>query len=329
MRAAHYHGAGGLEVIALDELPIPAPGHDEALVAVAYAGLNRADLLERMGRYPSPGGPGAIPGMEFSGVVRTVGASVRDLLPGARVCGLTGFGAQAEFVSVPALTLIPVPDALSLRDAAAVPEAFTTAYDALFNQARFALGETVLVHAVGSSVGLAAIALAKASGGFVVGTSRSTQKLERARAHGLDAAVTFDAAWSDGVRTAAGPRGVDCVLDFIGAPALAANLRVLALGGRIVEIGTLAGAKGDIDLGALMGKRATLVGTMLRSRPLDEKIALAKAFATHLMPLFARGALRAEVDRVVPLADLAEAHRAMEANENFGKILLAVTPGLD
>jgi putative PIG3 family NAD(P)H quinone oxidoreductase len=329
MRAARYHGAGGGEVIALEDVPAPEPGSDEALVEVAYAGLNRADVLERMGRYPSPGGPNAIPGMEYSGIVRAVGASVRGLAPGARVCGLTGAGAHAEFLSVTALTTIPVAPGLSLRDAAAIPEAFTTAYDALFARGHFALGQTVLVHAVGSSVGLAAAALAKAAGGHVLATSRSPGKLERAAAHGVDAGIVLDDAWSDAVRAASGPNGVDCILDFVGPATLEPNLRVLAVGGRIVQIGSLGGSKATCDLGLLMSKRATYVGTTLRTRPLDEKIALAKAFARLLMPLFGSGALRAEVDRVVPLAQLAEAHRAMEANENFGKIVLSVAPQLD
>jgi NADPH:quinone reductase len=328
MRAARYRGAGGLEVIAIEDVAEPEVGSDDALVAVAYAGLNRADVLERMGRYPSPGGVGAIPGMEFSGIVRAVGSRVRCVAVGDRVCGLTGYGAHAELVAVPALTLVPVPEGVSLRDAGAIPESFTTAYDALFARGRFGLGEVCLVHAVGSSVGLAAAALAQRAGGFVIGTSRTTDKLERARSHGMDVGVVLGDGWVERVRAAAGGRGVDCVMDFVGGATMNGNLAVLALGGRIVQIGTLGGAKVDVDLGMLMSRRGTIVGTMLRSRPLDEKIALAREFSTRLMPLFARGALQAEVDRVVPLAQIADAHRAMEANENFGKIVIGVDDSL-
>jgi putative PIG3 family NAD(P)H quinone oxidoreductase len=328
MRAALYTGKGGAEVIAFADVPEPAIGPDDALVEVAYAGLNRADVLERMGRYPAPRLDPPVPGLEFSGVVRAVGANVRNVTPGDRVCGLVAAGAHAEFVAADALTLARVPDGLSLREAAALPEAFQTAHDALYARGRFAPGKSVLVHAVGSSVGLAAIALAKTGGArIVVGTSRTPEKLERAKPHGLDVALPLDDAWPEAVRSAAG--GIDCVLDFLGAPALDANVSVLATGGYVVSIGSLGGTRGSFDLGALMGRRATIVGTVLRSRPVVEKRELAAAFAREVLPAAAEGRLRAEIDRVVPLAQLAEAHAAMEANANFGKIVLAVNPALN
>jgi len=328
MRAIAYEGAGGPEVIRLRDLPAPEPGSDDALVEIAYAGLNRADILERMGFYPSPLGQGATPGLEFSGVVRGTGRNVKNVNAGDRVFGLVPGAAHAEFLVVNAQTLAPVPSALSLENAAALPEAFMTAYDALFTRGGFALGQSVLIHAAGSSVGLAAIALAKHAGGTVIGTSRTAEKLERAAAHGLDVAIVLDDAWGDRVREATGGRGVDVVLDFIGAPILDKNVAALCGGGRIVQIGTLGGATASLALGPLMAKRATLVGTVLRSRPLDERIALTRAFATRLGPLFASGKLRAEIDSTFPLAKMADAHRRMEANENFGKIALEINPAV-
>jgi putative PIG3 family NAD(P)H quinone oxidoreductase len=326
MRAVTYEGAGDPGVIRIAEVAAPQPGSDDAQVAVAYAGLNRADILERKGHYPSPLGPGAIPGLEFSGIVRAIGANVKAVAVGDRVCGLVPGGAHAELLVTNAQTLAPVPAGLSLEAAAALPEAFLTAHDALFARGNFALGQTVLIHAVGSSVGLAAIALAHDAGGTTIGTSRTPEKLERAMGHGLDTAIVLDDAWPERVRAATGGRGVDLVLDFIGAPILEANIGLLVTGGRIVHIGTLGGNKGTFALGPLMAKRASMIGTVLRSRPLDERIALARVFATRLSPLFARGALRPEIDRVVPLERVAEAHQAMEDNANFGKILIAINP---
>jgi NADPH2:quinone reductase len=327
VRAAFYDGKGGPEVIAIREVPEPVLGSDDALVAVAFAGLNRADLLERRGDYPSPAGPGASPGLEFSGVVRAVGSRVTTVAPGDRVCGLVPAGAHAERLATHALALAKVPSALDLRTAAAIPEAFITAHDALFARAGFRLGETALVHAVGSGVGLAAVALVKRAGGIAIGTSRTAAKLAKARECGLDYGFELDdGGWRGRVRAATNARGVDVILDFVGAPMLEGNLAVLAQGGRIVQIGTMGGAAAGINLGALMVKRAALHGTVLRSRPLDEKISLAKRLERELLPLFERGDLRAEIDATFPLDELAAAHARMESNANVGKILIAVTP---
>lgn len=326
MRAIVYNGAGDTYVIEIREVPIPEPGSDEAQIAVAYVGLNRADILERKGQYPSPLGKGAIPGLEFSGTVSKIGANVKNVNAGDRVYGLVPGAAHAEYVVTQAQTLSPVPAGVSLEAAAALPEAYMTAFDALFNRGAFALGQNVLIHAVGSSVGLAAIALAKSAGGRTIGTSRTPGKLERAQTHGLDVAILLDESWPEKVKAATNGRGVEVVLDFIGAPVLDQNISVLVVGGRIVQIGTLGGYKASFALNALMAKRASLIGTMLRSRGLDERIALARAFTVQLGPLFARGALRAEIDRVVPFERMGEAHKAMENNENFGKIVVAVNP---
>jgi putative PIG3 family NAD(P)H quinone oxidoreductase len=328
VRAATYTGKGGVEVIALrDDVPDPEVGTDDALVEVAFAGLNRADVLERQGLYPMPKRAIEIPGMEFSGVVRATGSRVTNVFEGDRVCGLVQTGAQAELLATNALTLSKVPDGLSMRDAAAIPEAFITAHDALFARGRFALGETALVHAVGSSVGLAAVALIKRTGGVAIGTSRTAEKLERAKEHGLDFGFLLDDGWRGRVHAATNGRGADVVLDFVGAGMLDGNLSVLATRGRIVQIGTMGGANVSVHLGLLMAKRGELHGTVLRTRPLEQKIAIAKDFERTQLPLFARRELRAEVDRVFPLAELAAAHEYMESNANFGKIVLEVALG--
>ncbi len=327
MRAATYTGAGGVEVIRVrDDVPEPVVGTDDVLVEVAYAGLNRADILERLGRYPVPPARIAIPGIEYAGVVRALGARVTALAVGDRVCGLVGAGAHATLLATNALAVSRIPAGVSMRDAAAIPEAFITAHDALFTRGSFALGERALVHAVGSSVGLAAVALAKRAGGFVYATSRTPAKLEAARAHGLDDAFVLEDGWVPKVRAATHGVGVDVVLDFIGAGMFDANLSALAYRGRIVQIGTMGGAQATFNLGPMMAKRAELHATMLRSRALDEKIALAKHFERDLLPLFASGALRATIDAEFALDDLAAAHEHMEANKNFGKIVIAVSP---
>lgn len=327
MRAAVYAGAGGVEVIAIrDDVPEPDVGSDDALVEVAYAGLNRADILQRRGGYPAPKGNVETPGLEFSGIVRAVGARVESVAPGDRVCGLVAAGAHAQRLTTNAGTLSRVPDGVTLRDAAALPEAFITAHDALFERAGFHLGETALVHAVGSSVGLAAVALAKRAGGVAIGTSRTEEKLVRAGQHGLDLGLTLDHRWVGRVLAATNARGVDVILDFVGAPMLDDNLKAVALGGRIVQIGTMGGAQASLNLGLLLSKRAALHGTVLRSRPLEEKITLAKMFSRELLPLFARGDLQPEIDSVLPLDDLRAAHERMERDANFGKIVIAVAP---
>jgi putative PIG3 family NAD(P)H quinone oxidoreductase len=326
MRAIAYTGTGGRDVIALrDDATDPVIGSDDALVAVAFAGLNRADILERRGLYAVPPGATPTPGMEFSGIVRAVGAKVTHVAVGDRVCGLVVSGAHAELLATNAAAMSLVPAGVSLRDAAAIPEAFITAHDALFSRAGFVLGETAVVHAVGSSVGLAAVALVKAAGGVAIGTSRTEAKLENARAHGLDFGFALAEGWIARVLEATGGRGADVILDFVGAPMLDDNLRALAAGGRIVQIGTMAGTAAQINLGTLMQKRAALHGTVLRSRPLFEKIALAREFERRMLPLFARGLLRAEIDSTFPLARMAEAHEHMEADRNFGKIVIEIS----
>jgi putative PIG3 family NAD(P)H quinone oxidoreductase len=328
VRAVVYARAGDVDAIELRDVPDPVPGSNDVLVDVAYAGINRADLLERAGRYgpPEPATGPAIPGLEYSGTVAAAGAQVRGLAPGDRVFGIVSGGAHAERLVTHADTAMRVPGELDLAAAAAIPEAFMTAWDALFTRGGFSLGQTVLIHAVGSGVGLAALALAKVAGGKTVGTSRTLAKLERASDHGLGAGVLLDDDWPARVHEISGGRGADVVLDFVGIPTFDRNVASLAVGGRIVQIGTLGGVKGQIALGPMMAKRATLISTMLRARPLHEKIALAKAFSAHIVPLFATGALRPIIDRIFPLDEIREAHTYVEDDRNFGKVLLAIDP---
>jgi len=329
MRAAVYTGHGGGEVIGLRQVDPPKCGSDEIVVTVAYAGLNRADLLERSGRYVAPERPAGAPvvgGLEFAGIVHTLGANVATLSVGDRVCGLVPVGAHAEVLATHALTVARVPNGVDLAQAAAIPEAFITAHDALFTLGNLTFGDVALVHAIGSSVGLAALALAKAAGATVLGTSRTADKLARARAHGLDHGVVLDDGWPETVRSEVGTRGVDVIIDFLGATAFDRNVAVLAPRGRIVLVGTLGGTRGEINTGAFLGKRASLIGTVLRSRGLDERIALARDFERRLLPRFASGELRATIDRIFPLAELADAHAYMEQNRNFGKVLIAIAP---
>jgi NADPH:quinone reductase len=324
MRAVVFSRPGGIEVVEVREVPEPKMGEHDLLVEVAYAGLNRADILEREGRYGAPPSSGPlIPGMEYSGTVRAFGSHVKGFEAGDRVFGLTAGGAQAERVAVDAGTGMRIPDALDLETAGAVPEAFVTAWDAL-SAGGFTLGHTVVVHAAGSSVALAAMALVKAGGGTTVGTSRTPVKLARAGEYGLDYGALLSDDWPAVAKRVTGGRGADLVLDFIGPATFERNVAALRPGGRIVQIGTLGGAKGEVSFGAFMGKRVHLIGTLLRSRALHEKTALARRFASEIVPLFARKSVRPVIDRVFPLDEIRDAQRHMESDANFGKILLSL-----
>ncbi len=325
MRAVVITRPGGPEVLEVRDLPDPAYGPDEVRVAVRATALNRADLLQRQGRYPAPAGaPADIPGLEFAGEVEVAGGRVASLRPGDRVMGLLGGGGYATKVVVNAGLCVRIPPLLSWEEAAAVPEAFMTAFDALFERGRMTSGETVLVHAAASGVGTATAQIARNSLARVIGLSRSPEKRRRLAELGLDGVLDPGAPDLAGsIRSAAGG-AVDLVVDFLGAASWPLNLEVLRELGRIVLVGTMGGSRVEADLSVLMRKRLTVVGTVLRGRALAEKIALTLAFERDVMPLFAGGRLRPLVDRVLPLEAAALAHAAMEANENFGKIVLRV-----
>jgi NADPH2:quinone reductase len=328
MKAVLFGGKGGPEVIEWRDAADPAPARGEVLVRVRAAALNRADLLQRRGLYPPPPGTREdIPGLELAGEVVGVGAGVTAWKAGDRVMAIAAGEAQAELTVVHERMLLRVPEGLSLEDAGAIPEAGVTSHDALFTLGGLRPGWTVLVHAVGSGVSTAAVQIAKAAGATVIGTSRTADKLERARALGLDHGILVgkeEPRFADEVRRLTGKRGCPLVLDFVGAPYAAENLAALAPGGRIVVIGTMGGAKPTIDLSLLMRTRATIVGTVLRPRPLEEKIAATQAFARDVLPLVAAGRVKPVVDAVLPASRVREAHERLERNESFGKLVLAL-----
>jgi putative PIG3 family NAD(P)H quinone oxidoreductase len=285
--------------------------------------MNRADVSQRRGTYPPPPGyPTDIPGLEYAGEVDAVGDFVTLWKVGDRVMGIVGGGAHAEFVCVHEREAIAIPADLPFDQAAAIPEAFLTAYDALFNQLEMQVGERLLIHAVGSGVGTAALQLAIIAGLDVIGTSRSADKLTRARELGLEKGVeTANEDWPSRVE-ALSPKGIHGVLDLISGPYVAGNLRVVASRGRIVVVGLTAGAQTPIDLGMVLRKRIKIMGTVLRSRPIEEKIALARDFADRILPRFNDKTLRPVVNSVISFDEIRKAHDMMEGNATFGKIVL-------
>ena len=326
MRALTITRPGGPEVLEVRDVPDPIPGREDVLVRVKASALNRADVLQRRGLYPAPhGSPADIPGLEFAGEVLACGENVTTLQPGDRVMGIVAGGGQAQLLRLHERMCLKIPPATSFTDAAAIPEAFLTAYDALFLRGGLKPGESVLIHAAASGVGTAASAIATMSGARVVALSRSPHK--RLRLQGMGLHRVLDPAGGDlsaAIRMALGGEGVDLVLDLVGASTWPLNVEVAAVRGRIVLVGTMGGSKVEADLGALMRKRLSVIGTVLRSRPLEEKIDLVQSFARTMLPLLAAGRLNPVVDRVLPLDEAAAGHAAMEANENFGKIVLRI-----
>lgn len=316
--------AGGPEVLELREVPAPRPGIHEILVRVRAAGVNRADVLQRMGHYPPPPGAAAdVPGLEYAGEVAELGVGAGAWRAGDRVMGLVPGGAYAEQIVVNEAVAIPVPTGWTFEAAAAVPEAFITAHDALFGQMDLRSGERVLIQAVGSGVGTAAVQLAKAFGARTFGTSRKPEKLARARELGLD--VPIDSTHenvAEVVKSRTEGRGVDVVLDLVGGPALAGSIAALARGGRLIVVGLAGGRTGQIDLGAVLSKRLTIIGTVLRARALEEKIVVTANFVQDVLPLLEAGMVRPVVERSYPMAEAAEAHRRLESDAVFGKLVL-------
>ncbi|HTL37417.1 MAG TPA: NAD(P)H-quinone oxidoreductase [Kofleriaceae bacterium] len=323
MRAIAISKPGGPDVLTLVERESPQPSRGEVRVRVRGTAVNRADLLQRMGAYPAPpDAPPDIPGLEIAGEVNAVGPGVERLKVGDRVFGLVGGGGYAEEIVSHERALALIPEGMRFEDAAAVPEAYCTAHDAIVTQAQIKSGEVLLVHAVGSGVGTAAVQLARALGATVIGTARTSDKLERAKELGMEFGIVAEGGtFADAARKVA-PDGVDVVLELVGGNYVAEDLRCIATLGRIVLVGLMAGTKGDLDLGLVLRKRARIFGTVLRARPLEEKIAAMRAFETQVVPLLARGACKPIVDCVMPLADAARAHERMQSNAGFGKIVL-------
>ena len=328
MKAIIITRPGGPEVLEVREVPDPKPGAGEILVRVRASALNRADLLQRQGRYPPPpGAPREIPGLEFAGEVAQNGAGARRWQSDQRVFGIVAGGAHAEYLVTHERAVAEVPANLSWAEAAAVPEVFITAHDALWKQARLQAGENVLIPAVGSGVGLAGVQLARARGATAFGTSRTPDKLERARPFGMqDGLVVRDSftALSEKSQQWTGGKGFDVVLDLVGGPYVAASVEMMAPRGRILLVGSGAGGRAELNLGRVMSKRLELRGTVLRARPLEEKIAVTEAFAAEVVPLLANRTLRAVIDSEFPLHQIQAAHRRLEADESFGKVVLLV-----
>ena len=326
MRAVWISKPGGPEVLEVRQVGKPLITPEQVLVRVRASALNRADLLQRQGKYPPPPGfPPEIPGMEFAGEVVEVGASVRIWKAGQRVFGLIGGGAQAEYVATHERLLAEVPANLDWAHAAAVPEVFITAHDALWVQARLRPGETVLITAVGSGVGLAAVQLVRAIAAVPFGTSRTSDKIERARPLGLEAGVAVRDNFDQLLATAetwTGKKGINVMLDLIGGPYTTTGQKLLALKGRMLLVGTMAGANSELDSRQVMSKRLEIRGTVLRARSLEEKIQVTQAFAAEVVPLLARGTVKPNLDSTFKLEEIVQAHKRLESNETFGKVVV-------
>ncbi len=326
MRAVIITRPGGPEVLEIQDMALPEPACDQVRVRVRAAGLNRADLAQRAGHYPAPlGSPAAIPGLEFAGEVDAIGPLVHTWKPGQRVMGIIGGGGQAEYVLSHEGLLVEIPENLDFVQAAAVPEVFMTAHDALFTQGGLQMGERVLIHAIGSGVGTAAVQLAHNIGATVFGTSRTPQKLEQAKPLGLDIALS-EQSFAAQVKQHTHGEGVHIVLDFVGAPYMEQNLDSLITWGRLVFLATLGGAHANVNLAMVMGKRIQIRGCTLRSRTLEEKLAVTRRFATQVIPLLASNRIQPIIAAVYPLHEIAQAHLAMAENRNFGKIVLRIDP---
>jgi putative PIG3 family NAD(P)H quinone oxidoreductase len=324
MRAVIITRPGGPEVLEIHDVETPEPAGEQVRIRVHASGINRADLLQRAGGYPAPpGSPSNIPGLEFAGEVDAVGPLVRTWKPGQRVMGLAGGGAQAEYILSHEGLLVEIPQNLDFVQAAGIPEVFMTAHDALFTQAGLEMGERVLIHAVGSGVGTAALQLAHEAGAMTFGTSRTPRKLELARELGLDVGLPGQNFAAE-VSRLTGGEGVHVIIDFIGALYMEQNLQALAMWGRMVFLSTMGGIQANVNLGLLMGKRISMRGVTMRTRTLEEKLAVTRRFATDVLPLLASGEVKPVIEQMYPLEEIAEAHREMEENRNFGKLVVRV-----
>lgn len=322
-KAIRIREPGGPEVLEVGEIELSVPGPSQVMVEVAATGLNRADCLQRRGVYPAPPGvPPDVPGLEFAGVVESVGDAVNDWKPGDRVMGIVGGGSMATRLLTESAELMPVPKELSLEEAAAVSEVFLTAYDAIVLQGGLGSGQAVLLHAVASGVGTAAIQIAAALGAASIGTSRTAHKLPRCTELGLNHAVLVEDGQFAETVLAAVPKGANVILDTVGAAYLSQNVKVVAKKGRIIIIGLMGGVRAELALGALLAKRASIHGSVLRSRSAAEKAKLTKSFTEQMLGRFASGELKPIIDEVLPMTEVQVAHQRMDSNETFGKLVL-------
>jgi putative PIG3 family NAD(P)H quinone oxidoreductase len=324
MRAVVITEPGGPEVLQAEQVPDPLPAPDEVLIQVAGAGVNRADLMQRQGFYPPPAGASPYPGLECSGRITALGAAVTGWQIGDEVCALLAGGGYAEQVAVPAGQLLPLPQGVSVLHAAALPEVTCTVHANIFLHAALTRGETLLVHGGSSGIGTMAIQLGHAIGARVVCTAGSGAKLERCRELGADLAVSYkDEDFTEAVARFTDGHGADVILDIVGAAYLPRNVEALATGGRLVVIGMQGGATGELNLGQLLQKRASVFAASLRARPAHEKAAIVSAVRAQVWPLIDSGQVVPVIDRILPLDQAAEAHRLIDASDHVGKILLA------
>ncbi|HET7689254.1 MAG TPA: NAD(P)H-quinone oxidoreductase [Nocardioidaceae bacterium] len=320
MRAVVVPEPGGPEALTIAELPDPLPGPGEVVIDLAATAVNRADLLQRQGFYPPPPGASDVIGLECSGTVSAVGDGVTPWQVGDAVCALLAGGGYAEKVLVPAGQVMPVPEGVSLVEAAALPEVACTVWSNVFMLAKLQPGETLLVHGGAGGIGTMAIQLGKALGARVVTTVGSTAKAELARSLGADVVVDYNSG--DFVAEVAATGGADVILDNMGAKYLERNVQALATEGRLVVIGLQGGVKGELNLGALMGKRAAVLATTLRARPVAEKATICAAVVEHVWPLVTAGTVKPVVHATYTLDEAGQAHRDMESGAHVGKILL-------
>ncbi len=326
MKAVYINEFGSIDGLEVREVvDPPKPKDTQVLVRVHAAALNRADLLQVRGLYPPPDGYSPnIPGLEFAGEVAEIGDEVNGLKMGMRVFGITAGEGQAEYIVSDASLLVEIPELLSYVEAACVPEAFITAHDAIISQGRLTAGDTLLIHAVGSGVGLAALQIAKSWDVFVIGTSRTQDKLERAHEFGLDVGIVVADVnnLSRDVLAATQGRGADVILDLVGGGYFGQNMASLATRGRLVLVGLTAGRTAEADLGTVLQKRAHILGTVLRPRSIAEKAEATRAFARDVLPLLADGRVRPNLDRTFALTDVREAYSYLGSNKSFGKVVL-------
>lgn len=322
MKAVFIKEFGGPENLEIREVEDPPrPQGSEVLIRVKASALNRADILQRKGLYPAPPGyPERIPGLEFAGEVIETGEHAERFKPGDRVFGITAGGAQAELINIDESLLSPIPDNLSFTEAAAIPEAFITASDAIFTQANLKPNETLLIHAVGSGVGLAALQLAKAKGIKTIGTSRTQDKLDKCKEFGLDKGIVIE----DEIKFAELSGGADVILDLVGASYFEENLKALNPKGRLMLVGLTAGRKTEFDMGTALSKRLKIIGTVLRSRTKEEKGQAAREFEREVLPLLQERRLKPNIDKVFSISEIQEAHKYLESNASFGKAVIEI-----
>ena len=323
MQAVAISEPGGPEVLTIEERPVPIPGDSEILVAVAAAGVNRPDVMQRKGQYPPPPGAPDIPGLEIAGIVARVGSAVASFKEGDEVVALVPGGGYAEFCTTDESTALPLPEPLTLVEGGGLAETSFTVWHNVFERGALRPGEWLLVHGGTSGIGTTAIQLAKAFGAFVVTTAGSDQKCRAARQLGADVAVNYRTGdFVAAVRETTGGHGADVIVDMVGGDYVPRNIEAAAEDGRIVQISTWAGSVTSVDLRKIMGKRLTLTGSTLRNRPTAFKVELARALEEVVWPIIAQGRYKPVIDRLFPLEEAAEAHQRMEAGDHIGKIIL-------